>query len=79
MCSLNRGTHLSVAAATAQAGRDGDGGGLLVAPLGGAARRRNGEGEVRHDGRHQEELSKGSSSNGSFTYYICDWGKKGGL
>ena len=62
MCSLNRGIDLSVAAAAAQAGRDGDGGGLLVAPLGGAARRRNGEGEVRHDGRHQEELCKETSN-----------------
>ena len=69
-----RVTNLGVAAA--QAGCDGDGGGLLVAPLGGAARRRNGQGQVRRDGRHQQELCKESSSNGSFTYYICDRRKK---
>ena len=37
-------------------GRDGERRGLLVPPLGGAARGPDGEGEVRHDGRHQEEL-----------------------
>ena len=39
-----------------EAGRDGERLGLLLAPLGGAARGPDGEGEVRHDGRHQEEL-----------------------
>ena len=68
---------INLAVAAAQAGRDGDGGGLLVAPLGGAARRRNGEGEVRRDGRNQQELCKETSSNGPFTYYICNRGKKG--
>ena len=39
-----------------EAGRDGERLGLLLAPLRGAAGRPHREGEVRHDGRHQQEL-----------------------